>query len=551
MSDGFNWDCSESEDGIDNEEFSQLCAEAKFGSSANSGLDDGQKLVNFGSDWENEDSRILGLQKHYEKAAETRFRSHYNSSWEGNQFVERELEVVESSDLESEEELLTLVGDKVDDDGADDRGGDGDNDDGEAGTGGYEYDSDSSTAQFFGEEKLNDSSTERRDRKFLAELPSNKSALESLSEASGIDELSADENHGYMLDYRSGNRGSDEGEELKYKNMLQGTNYGSKSVDLRNINYFENIGIGLIVVLIYFTVTIALLMGHLIYLPVPDFLFWVYLGMFFGIFFLVATSLGYLVEIDKISVTYSRKTIHVLSFVLPWTLYYQISFKKTLTTYILTFCVSFLAYVPMISDIRDNEYTKIFHYAYSSFNRKNDYPFSLFYAVTQSLGTYVVMLPLGYIVSHVIGHSEFLNIPLMTVAFGDGMAEIVGKLADRAGIAHHYRVKAMFSEEKYQRSIEGSLCVFFACLLSVLIVSLGTAPGVWSPLQICLACAFLPFIATVVEATAWHAWDNAAILLVIGTLMIGIFFIESDNLAAYNSKYPPLDDLIDSNSDGF
>ncbi len=298
----------------------------------------------------------------------------------------------------------------------------------------------------------------------------------------------------------------------------------------QSIIHFESLGIYGTAFLIGLTTTILISMGNFTWLPMIELLFVIYIILFFGIFFAVALIGGILVVHHGVNVMYTRKFIHVFSFILPFTLFYLIPFDKTVTTYSLTCCCLFLAYLPLVEPIRVNKgFRKIFYYSFVSFDRPQD-PFTLLWAVSQSFCAFMVMLPIGVILASLLHAKSFVSIPIMTVAFGDGFAEIVG----RNWGAHKFKTNAMCTYKEYTRSVEGSLCVYVSCLLTILIVTVYDSPGTWNALQIIIACIFLPPIMTVIEAIAPHSWDNAILLAVGGALTILIFAIPG-GAPLYNS----------------
>jgi len=287
-----------------------------------------------------------------------------------------------------------------------------------------------------------------------------------------------------------------------------------------NILLFEKLGyLGITLVLLATETILVLMFAGTSWLPMVDPFFALYMFLFFSIFFLVAVIGGYGVSRGWVSVVCTRKVIHFFSFTLPFVLPDFIPFDKTITTYMLTGCAVFIAYIPLIESIRKE--STILKLAFLSFDRKED-PFTLFWAVSQSATAFVVILPMNLYTTKVLGYPSFNIIAIMTVALGDGLAEPIG-----VNFGYHkYKTRAIFTDQIYTRSIEGSLCVFFACLLSILAVTL-IPPGhnPWSPLQMCFAILLIPIISTITEAIAPHSWDNALILLVSGLGVIITFHI--------------------------
>lgn len=193
------------------------------------------------------------------------------------------------------------------------------------------------------------------------------------------------------------------------------------------------------------------------------------------------------------------------------------------TTYILTFQISFIAYIPLIEPIRSSQTIlgRAANIAFAAFDREDDRPFTLLWAVTQSLMTFVVLTPLGILLAKAFGAPMFIAIPILSVSVGDGMAEIIGRLFG----SHKYTSTALFTEKEYTRSIEGSLCVYCTTLLVSIIIPLFVQPGMWDWRQILLCAIVLPMITTYTEAVAPHTWDNAIILFVSGFFIIVVFLL--------------------------
>ena len=113
------------------------------------------------------------------------------------------------------------------------------------------------------------------------------------------------------------------------------------------------------------------------------------------------------------------------------------------------------------------------------------------------------------------------------------MAEIVGK---NWGI-HKFKTTAMFTKKEYMRSVEGSMCVYFACVFTILTVTQYLEPGVWNWFQELVAYIVLPPLMTAIEATAPHSWDNPLLLLGGGLVTFGIFFIPGGNPPPYADAF--------------
>ncbi len=291
--------------------------------------------------------------------------------------------------------------------------------------------------------------------------------------------------------------------------------------NIEKVQEFERIGIYLIAILIYITATILICMGEFEWLPFPDRWFGIYTLIFYGIFFIISVVGGILVDKYNMNVMYTRKFIHVFSFTVPFVLFQVVPFEKNLTTYSLNCVMLFIAYIPLIEPIRKAKYGKISYYAFKAFDRIDDQPFTLFWAITQSFISFVVLIPITLMLKFWFDAKEFMYITIMTVAFGDGLAEIIGR---NFGF-HQFRTTAFCTRNVYKRSIEGSLCVFFSCLLTILVVALWISPGKWNWIQITISCMIIPIVMTILEAISPHSWDNGILLFGGGMMTICIFLL--------------------------
>ena len=129
-----------------------------------------------------------------------------------------------------------------------------------------------------------------------------------------------------------------------------------------------------------------------------------------------------------------------------------------------------------------------------SFDRPEDRPNTLWWLFTQVLAGYIVLVPaVIFFVQN--GLAGLIWIPLLIIAFGDGLAEPVGIRFGR----HKYETYAFFSKKKYVRSLEGSACVFLANIIVVVVFHSS-----FTQLQFIMALIFMPFLMTFVP----HTWDT-------------------------------------------
>ncbi len=296
--------------------------------------------------------------------------------------------------------------------------------------------------------------------------------------------------------------------EMHETSLVAGVDYNANFM-----NALEMVGWSGCAALMFMLANVGILMGRVSWLPVPDTMFWWYLATFFGAFSLVTVGTGALRVYGGMNISYTRKIAHFFSFFLPFGLFALFPFAKTPTTYILTFCAAFVAFIPLLHGIRNIESMWLLRLAYASFDRREDRPLTLMWAVTQNMFVYVVMLPCAIVLEELLHKPEFVLIPLIVTGFGDGFAEIVG----RAVGYHKYKASSMCARKLYTRSIEGSMMIVLSGVIVVLILF---SWGMMDLPQTGLALFIIPVPMAIAEAKSPHSWDNPFLLLVGGVLSI-------------------------------
>jgi dolichol kinase len=96
-------------------------------------------------------------------------------------------------------------------------------------------------------------------------------------------------------------------------------------------------------------------------------------------------------------------------------------------------------------------------------DRPEDRPHTLKWIVCQVVIGYVIIQGFSVLCAALqFDRAQALNyIFVLTTGVGDGLAEPVGIRFGK----HKYRTRALCSSRKYTRSLEGSACVFFCCLI--------------------------------------------------------------------------------------
>ena len=117
---------------------------------------------------------------------------------------------------------------------------------------------------------------------------------------------------------------------------------------------------------------------------------------------------------------------------------------------------------------------------------------------------------------------DAVNLITMTVfisVFGDGLAEPVGYKFGR----HKYKTRALFTKRLYERSWEGSTCVFLSAIAIILAMY-----HTMTFLQLIYMLILMPPLMTLTEAKSPHTWDNPFMHLAGGLVtMVGCYLFGS------------------------
>ena len=96
-------------------------------------------------------------------------------------------------------------------------------------------------------------------------------------------------------------------------------------------------------------------------------------------------------------------------------------------------------------------------------------------------------------------------IPTLISGFGDGLAEPVGVRFGKRS----YSVRALFTTQRFTRTLEGSACVLITGII-VLLMHAGELSGV----QLIVGLLTIPLAMTLTEAYSPHSWDTPFLMLV-------------------------------------
>lgn len=210
---------------------------------------------------------------------------------------------------------------------------------------------------------------------------------------------------------------------------------------------------------------------------------------------------GLLVRYKGVKVNYTRKINHFSLFFIPVFLRSVFPHGESFERFIIGCVLGTLILFIYIKPIREK--IPLIATMFLSFDRPEDRPNTLWWLFTQILAGYIVLVPMVILFVQ-NGLSGIIWIPLLILAFGDGLAEPVGIRFGK----HKYETYAFFSKKKYVRSLEGSACVFLASIIVIIVFHSS-----FNQLQFIIALIFIPILMTFVEAFSPHTWDTPTLYL--------------------------------------
>ncbi len=182
---------------------------------------------------------------------------------------------------------------------------------------------------------------------------------------------------------------------------------------------------------------------------------------------------------------YSRKIFHFLVFFTVSIIQIKLALTGTIVFGIAVSIVVFYAIYKGDGNI-----------LYEAMAREKDDPKRSHYIVMPYLATLI-----GGILSNIFFTPVFAAFGYLATGFGDAVGEPIGTAFGR----HKYKVPSLKGVHSY-RSFEGSLAVFIASFIAVLIGAIAMQLPI-EPILI-LRLAGLALMVTFVEAISPHGWDN-------------------------------------------
>lgn len=220
---------------------------------------------------------------------------------------------------------------------------------------------------------------------------------------------------------------------------------------------------------------------------------------------LTAYFLGRLVVAGRVPVFISRKILHITFYLMPFVI------VRTVDLSLLRYFGLSLAFFAMLKLAL---YTKIvrervsfLNYCFAALDRPEDRPYTLRLLFIQK-ASHALIINLGKFLSpDFMKPAIFFSVAYLTLTFGDGLAEPVGRLVK----SYRYKVFSIYQTRENYRTVAGSLCVYFAALLLVYFYYPESKP------EFIYQLMFIPVLATLFEAWSPRAMDAPF-------LFFGVFF---------------------------
>jgi phytol kinase len=228
--------------------------------------------------------------------------------------------------------------------------------------------------------------------------------------------------------------------------------------------------------------------------------FWLNQVAKYSIIFIIQFICGICVTKYNVKVNYTRKIIHMTYFFIPYLLdKLLIDFNKNVYTELWNMWLILFSLFVIIEPIRNK--FRIIQFLFSGIDRPEDRPYTLLWLSTQLIISLFVIIPMGAVFKH-IDRGNWIFIPIFINGLGDGLAEPVGIRFGK----HKYKTKALCTNKEYNRSYEGSFCVFFFSVVSILIFL-----NDFKTIELIFCLILMPILCTIAEAYSPHTWDSAFI----------------------------------------
>ncbi|MBI3866474.1 MAG: hypothetical protein HY290_31725 [Planctomycetia bacterium] len=238
--------------------------------------------------------------------------------------------------------------------------------------------------------------------------------------------------------------------------------------------------------------------------------FWMAESLKIACLALIAWVCGLSVRHRNFKVNYTRKVNFFALYLIPLLVDHVFPYEPTAVESALraVFFMAFLVF--MTAPIRERVPPAATMFL--SYDRPEDRPYTMLWLTTQLIAGYAILIPMTWVFRR-MELSELIFIPVLVHGIGDGLAEPVGVRFGR----HKYAARALFSDRRYTRSLEGSACVLVAGIVAVIAFNSS-----FTTVQFVVALLTVPLLMTLAEAYSPHTWDTPLMLLSGSLALLGI-----------------------------
>jgi len=212
-------------------------------------------------------------------------------------------------------------------------------------------------------------------------------------------------------------------------------------------------------------------------------------------------------------VNYTRKLQHFAAYAIPLVVH---SGEHGPLSLIWGDWFTLLGFLILIKPIREN--SLFFMLQFNSLDRPEDRPNTLKWIVAGNVVPGQILIVIFRYFFSWTNQQDLVYIFIMITGIGDGLAEPVGIAWGR----HKYWTSGLFSDRKYQRSFEGSACIYISGFIFCFIYWYAFA-GPW---QMWVAALVLSPAMTYAEATSPHTIDTPFLMGVGGLLLLLITHLQ-------------------------
>jgi dolichol kinase len=176
-------------------------------------------------------------------------------------------------------------------------------------------------------------------------------------------------------------------------------------------------------------------------------------------YFCVVDDKGYVItnKSSKFKVNYTRKLQHFAAYMVPLIVRYKSSVSGPIEDAWGDW-VTMGAFTLLIKPVREN--CTFFMYQFNSLDRPEDRPETLKWIIAGNILPGLILIIFWRWALAFTGQAALAFIFIFITGIGDGLAEPVGIAFGK----HKYWTSALGSNRKYQRSLEGSCCLFLGSL---------------------------------------------------------------------------------------